>query len=174
MPSLVDHSGFRNRARPGKLRLRTADCIPMLLAVVWFFAALTKAFNFESFHEVVGIHSVLPGDALQFLWLVPLGEGAIGFALLMTVASEPRVRTHRLALTGAVLVLLLFAAYIGLVPEAVVEAVGCGCFGVGGIRFISGMPISYRMTSLALTGILIAAHAIAFEWSARPRTAETA
>lgn len=174
MPSLVDHSGSRNRARPGKLRLRTADCIPTLLAVVWIFTALTKALNFEGFQEVVRIHSVLPGGALPFLWLVPLGEGAIGLALLMTVASEPRVRTHRLVLAGAVLVLLLFAAYIGLIPEAVVEAVGCGCFGAGGTRFISGMPLSARMTSLALTGILIAAHAIAFEWSATPRSAETA
>lgn len=167
----VDHRVSHTCDGKARLHFGTADCISTLLAVIWCFAALIKAFDYQGFREVVAVHAVLPGSALSFLWVVPLGEGALGLAILTAVGTVSRVRTLRRVLIGAVLILMIFAAYIALVPDAIVEAVGCGCFGVGGARFISGIPLSARMTSLALAGLMIAAHAIAYEWSVKSRPA---
>ncbi|KAA0213381.1 MAG: hypothetical protein DYG94_12505 [Leptolyngbya sp. PLA3] len=142
-----------------------------LLAVIWCFAALVKALDYQGFQEVVTTHAVLPGSALSFLWVVPLGEGALALGILNAVGTASRVRILRRVLIGAVLTLMLFAAYIALVPGAIIEAVGCGCFGVGGTRLISGIPLSARMTSLALAGLMIAAHAFAYEWSVKSQSA---
>lgn len=171
MARLSDQDFALPGARPVRLRFRTADCIPTLLAVVWLFAALTKVLDWSAFREVVVIHDVIPGVALPFLWVVPLAEGALGLGLLSSVGSQSRIPLLRRALMVATLVLMLFGVYIWLVPGATIEATGCGCFGAAAARVTAGIPLSARTTSLALVGVLIAAHALAFEWSAGPLSA---
>lgn len=133
--------------RTYRLQLCRIEWLIVTLAAVWIFAGAGKLLDLHTFAGIVSLHGVLPAAVHPFLPAIPVIEIALGFTLLVCVGHGRRVAPLRASLIAGCLLLLAFAVYDMLVPSAVLEEVGCGCFGQSTSRLAAGIPISSRLVS---------------------------
>lgn len=146
-----------------RLILKKVDVLVIALALFWIFAGALKLLDLGSFSEVVATHGVVPINSPAVLSIVPVAEVLLGIFMVASVGSLQGVPILKASLLAGCVLLLSFAVYVMLVPGAVLEEVGCGCFGQTSSRLASGLPISARSVSLLVSGLLLAGHAFAFE-----------
>lgn len=145
-----------------RLRLCRMEWLVVILGIVWVFAGVGKALDYEYFSAVVALHGVLPDAARSILFLVPVLEIGLGVTLFLSVGSSQRTSLLRAALLAGSAFLVSLAVYLMLVPAAVLEDVGCGCFGQSYSRLASGIPVPARLISMCIASVLLIAHAFAF------------
>ena len=139
------------------------DWLIVALALVWGFAGVLKLLDLDSFSDVVRAHGVLPDLSPAPLSIVPIAEIILGVLMLASVGSVRGLPILKTTLLAGCFLLVSFTVYLMLVPGAVLEQVGCGCFGQTSTRLASGIPLSARTLSLLVSGVLLAGHSLGFE-----------
>jgi len=101
----------------------TLECVCALLILLFLYASISKFLDFKTFIDQVN-NQPLPNSWTPFLvWAIPLVEIAISIALLFEY-------TRLLGLYAALIVMMIFTFYTGIVLLHFFPYIPCSCGGV--------------------------------------------
>ncbi|REA63822.1 hypothetical protein DSL64_03735 [Dyadobacter luteus] len=118
-----------------------------LLVILFFYTALSKLMDIGQFEKQLR-NQVLPGWAVvPLLWLIPISELIVTELLIFK-------KTRLAGLYGALIMMVVFTAYIGLVYLNVFNRVPCGCGGViKNMGFGAHLVFNFFFLILSVVGI---------------------
>ncbi len=131
-----------------------------VISAVWIFAGTYKALDFSLFKQTVESHGVLNDLLMTLLPALPAIELLLGFSMIAVIGHGLR-RVSLAIVTVSFLALSAMTIYTWLVPTAVLESVGCGCFGPGFNKIASGLGLGNRISALAVSAVLFILHVVA-------------
>lgn len=126
-----------------------------ILAVMWVFSGLAKVTDPQDFVGIIKHHGLLSATTARFAWLLGLVEAAIGVGLVLTFG---RLFTFRIVVLLAILMLVVFIAYLSGVAESALLRVGCGCDEL--VRRALKRGAQSRAALIGTDVALLAAHSI--------------
>ena len=116
------------------------------LACLWFPAAGQKLRGFAVFEVALADYRLVPGKAVRACAVAVIGlELGLGFCLMIPA-------TRSLGLVGSALLLVLYAAAIGVNLHRGRRFIDCGCMGPASHQPLSGWLVA-RNLSLALLAL---------------------
>ncbi|MBZ0172878.1 MAG: hypothetical protein K8E66_10890 [Phycisphaerales bacterium] len=128
----------------------------MFLACVWVFSGTSKIIDFQSFSTTVGTHAVIPDEWLDLIRLIPPIEIGLGVWL----ASQIRRQDGSTGIPAWISLIMIgvFSVYLFVVPDAVIEKIGCGCHGRVFHRVVSGVGLGTKFGTLLFNAVLATMH----------------
>jgi hypothetical protein len=130
----------------------------VLIALMWVVAGVTKVYSIDAFMDLINTHGVLAPEWHGLGIALPFVELILALVLVFVAGSELRKPFGRAVLLLSLGGIIGFAWYLSLVPDAVLQASGCGCLGP---RVASGMDGSVRIVAGVRTGLLVSLHLVA-------------
>lgn len=130
---------------------------------IWVVAGIAKIRDLPHFMDVIEKHRVIPTEYRTLGMMVPMVELMMALLLVFVIGSELRKAFGRTVLTMSLLMVVGFTVYLSMVPNAVLQESGCGCWGKNGtpIPIAFGMENSVRVTAMLTTGLLLVLHTVA-------------
>ncbi len=135
----------------------------LLIMASWVYAGVSKIRSIDKFLDVIEQHEVIPVEYRLLGMVLPMVELLLALLLVFVLGSELRKAFGRTVLVMSAGLVVFFIVYLSMVPDAVLQTSGCGCWGKNGtpIPIASGMENSVRVGSMITTGTLLVLHAIA-------------
>lgn len=118
-----------------------------LLVILFFYTAISKLLDIGQFEKQLR-NQVFPAWAVTpLLWLIPISELIVTELLIFK-------KTRLAGLYGALIMMVVFTAYIGLVYLNVFNRVPCGCGGViKNMGFGAHLVFNFFFLILSVVGI---------------------
>lgn len=130
---------------------RVVTAIALILSAMWAWSGVSKLIDPGGFQTIVESHGVLPLTAIHFAVLI--GPVELSLACCIGIMGGRPTRAGFLVSLVSALLVGAFSFYLLLVPEATLEATGCGCR-TGLDNVTSGLESSARTTALGLNAAM--------------------
>lgn len=147
-----------------------ASACTLMICAVWIFGALMQLQDLRYLRNTVRSHGVLSDRWTDVVVAVPIIELVLGAGIGLVAGNRRVGRAGTIPLVLSCCVLLIFSAYLMLVPAPTLQSSGCACHGALVTQLVGGLPGTARAWYLAINGAFIALHipVLQSEWRTSP------